>query len=181
MVISDGHKQGKSNQGKYMKQKIIEKSLKTLVCLQNQNSFQNLLFKILKINLTYSVELTKKQSVFFKLSKHYIQLYIVLHLECGTFHPGKPNVQILEDPKPHEVVEMVITDEILDNCIIATNSHGQEDAEFTKIFPNGISDGQKGGALIKGYLAIEWHLSLFVKGSLISIYYNNFYFRFINF
>ena len=54
---------------------------------------------------------------------------------------------------------MVITNEFLDNCITAANSNGEEDEEFTKISPQGISDDEKGRALLKGYLAIEWHLA----------------------
>ena len=56
---------------------------------------------------------------------------------------------------------MVITNEFLDNCIIATNSHREEDEEFITIFPQEISHNQKERALLKGYyLTIEWRLAL---------------------
>ena len=37
---------------------------------------------------------------------------------------------------------------------------GVQDEEFAKILPQGISDGAKGLALLKKYLATEWHLAL---------------------
>ena len=55
----------------------------------------------------------------------------------------------------HGAVEMVTTNEFLDNCITARNAHGEEDEGFTKIFPQGISEDEKGRALLKPYLANE--------------------------
>ena len=52
---------------------------------------------------------------------------------------------------------MVITNEFLDNFITATNAYGEEDEELAKIYSQGIFDDGKGQALLKGYLAIEWH------------------------
>ena len=57
--------------------------------------------------------------------------------------------------------EMVITNEFLDNCIIATNAHAEEKEVFTKILLQGISDTEKGLALVKRYLVIKRHLALF--------------------
>ena len=43
--------------------------------------------------------------------------YYFFILEYGTLSSGKPNVFLPENSKPHEVVEMVITNECLDDCI----------------------------------------------------------------
>ena len=79
---------------------------------------------------------------------------LFLILECGTFYSGTQNV-FLEGNSAHGAVEMVTTNEFLDNCITARNAHGEEDEGFTKIFPQGISEDEKGRALLKPYLANE--------------------------
>ena len=56
---------------------------------------------------------------------------------------GKWSVLLLGNLKPYQVVEMVITKEFLDNCITATNAHGEKNEKFTKIFAQGISDSEK--------------------------------------
>ena len=62
--------------------------------------------------------------------------------------------------KPHELVEKVITDKFLNTCVAATNAHREEDEEFTKLYPDDIPEDESGRALLKPYLAIEWHLLL---------------------
>ena len=64
-------------------------------------------------------------------------------LEYVTFHFGTQNV-FLEGNSAHGAVAMVTTNEFLDNCITARNAHWEEDEGFTKIFPQGISDDEKG-------------------------------------
>ena len=44
-------------------------------------------------------------------------------------------------------------------CIGATNEHATEDAEFQKRIGR-IETNEKGRAFLKGYFAIDWHLSL---------------------
>lgn len=56
--------------------------------------------------------------------------------------------------KPYEVVEIVIKNKFLDNCITQTNICGQEGEEFGKIFAQEISNGEKGWAFLKTYLEI---------------------------
>ena len=62
--------------------------------------------------------------------------------------------------KPRELVEKVNTDEFLNTCVAATNDHGEDDEEFTRIYLGGIPEDESGRALLKAYLAIEWYLSL---------------------
>ena len=62
--------------------------------------------------------------------------------------------------KPHEQVEKVITDEFQNTCVPATNAHGEDNEEFTRLYPDGIPEDESGRALLKACLAIEWHLSL---------------------
>ena len=69
--------------------------------------------------------------------------YYFFILEYGTLSSGKPNVFLPENSKPHEVVEMVITNEYLDDCITPTNPHKEEDEELSQIFPQGISNDEK--------------------------------------
>ena len=62
--------------------------------------------------------------------------------------------------KSHELVQKVITDQFLNTCVAATNAHDEDDEEFTRFYPDGILEDESGRALLKAYLAIEWHLSL---------------------
>ena len=81
-------------------------------------------------------------------------------VEYGSFQHGKPSAFLEHNTKSHELVEKVITDEFLNTCIAVTNAHGEDDEEFTRIYPDGIPEDEPGRALLKAYLAIECHLSL---------------------
>ena len=81
-------------------------------------------------------------------------------VEYGSFHHGKPSVFLEHNTKPHELVEKVITDEFLNTCNAATNAHGEDDEQFTRLYPDSIPKDESGRALLKEYLAIEWHLLL---------------------
>ena len=87
---------------------------------------------------------------------------MLLILEYGTFHSGKPNVFLSGNLKPHEVVEMVITNYVLDNCITATNAHWKEGEEFTKIFPQEIFDNEKKTSS-SGRIFGDWMTLSFVR------------------
>ena len=57
--------------------------------------------------------------------------------------------------KPHELVEKVTTDEFLNTCVAATNAHGEDDEECTRLYPDGILEDESGRAHLKAYLTIE--------------------------
>ena len=38
----------------------------------------------------------------------------------------------------------------------ATNAHGKDDEEFTRLYPDGIPEEESGCVLLKAYLAREW-------------------------
>ena len=81
-------------------------------------------------------------------------------VEYRSFHHGEPSIFWGQNTKPHELVEKVITDEFLNTCVAATNAHGEDNEEFTRLYPDGIPEDESGRALLRAYLAIEWHLSL---------------------
>ena len=73
----------------------------------------------------------------------------------GSFHHGEPSVFWEHNTKPHELVEKAITNEFLNTCVAATNAYGEDDEEFTRLYPDGIPEDESGRALLKAYLAIE--------------------------
>ena len=72
---------------------------------------------------------------------------------------GKPSSSIDRDSRPHDLVELVINDTFLDLCIDATNEHAVNDDSFRKNIGI-IEKNEKGRALLKGFLAVKWHLAL---------------------
>ena len=81
-------------------------------------------------------------------------------VEYRSFHHGEPSVFLEHNRKPHELVDKVITVEFLNTCVAATNNNGEDDEEFTRLYPDGIPEDESGCALLKAYLAIEWYLLL---------------------
>ena len=72
---------------------------------------------------------------------------------------GKQSSSIDRDSRPHDLVELVINDTFLDLCIDATNEHAVNDDSFRKNIGI-IEKNEKGRALLKGFLAVKWHLAL---------------------
>eukprot|EP00112_Aurelia_sp_Birch-Aquarium-sp1_P006772 Seg1740.6 transcript_id=Seg1740.6/GoldUCD/mRNA.D3Y31 product="hypothetical protein" protein_id=Seg1740.6/GoldUCD/D3Y31 len=72
---------------------------------------------------------------------------------------GSTNYDNDNDAKPHEIVEMILSDAFVDDCIDATNYHGQNDPKFQRRLGN-LEKNEKGRAFIRGFLAIKWHISL---------------------
>ncbi len=61
--------------------------------------------------------------------------------------------------KPHDIIEQIMDDEFIINCIDATNEHGEADETYvTKI--GAISRDEKGISFVRGFLAIKLHLKL---------------------
>ena len=81
-------------------------------------------------------------------------------VEYDSFHHGDPSVFLEHNTKPHELVKKVIKDEFLKTCVAATNAHGEDNEEYTRFYPDCIPEDESGRALLKAFLAIEWHLSL---------------------
>ena len=70
--------------------------------------------------------------------------------------PTQPYDDVIEPPN---IVEKVLDDEYLDNCIDAINNHAHDDASFQQTFGL-LLKNEKHRALLRGFRAIKWHLGL---------------------
>ena len=77
---------------------------------------------------------------------------------------GSANYDNDNDAKPHEIVETILSDAFIDDCIDATIYHGRNDPNFQKRLGN-LEKNEKGRAFIRGFLAIKWHISLVRYGN----------------
>ena len=82
-----------------------------------------------------------------------------IQADAASTEYGKPSSSIDRDSRPHDLVELVINDTFLDLCIDATNEHAVNDDSFRKNIGI-IEKNEKGRALLKGFLAVKWHLAL---------------------
>ena len=71
-------------------------------------------------------------------------------VEYGSFQHSQPSFFFFEhNRKPHELVKKVITDEFLKTCVAATNPHGEDDEEFTRLYLDDIPEDESGCALVR--------------------------------
>lgn len=74
--------------------------------------------------------------------------------ECGTsclvFDP---------DTAPNEIIEKIMDNTFILDCIAATNEHGAHDPKFVEKIGE-LSRDEKGICFVRGFIAIKWHLRL---------------------
>eukprot|EP00794_Sanderia_malayensis_P000684 gene684-biopygen1109 len=72
---------------------------------------------------------------------------------------GHVTVPFDEDTKPRDIVEAVMDEEFILNCIGATNEHREHDHNFVEKIGS-IPRKEKGIWFVRGFLAIKWHMKM---------------------
>ena len=88
------------------------------------------------------------------------RFYSALHLNTFFFLVSRDLlIYVTDNPYLKECFAKYGSLDFLDLCIEATNEHAAKDTSFIKKIGI-IEKSEKGRALMKGFLAVKWHLSL---------------------
>ncbi len=72
---------------------------------------------------------------------------------------GQPCFQFDRETKPNDIIEELLDDTFILNCINATNEHGHNDPNFIEKIGE-IPGDEKGIWFMRGFIAVKWHLRL---------------------
>ena len=72
---------------------------------------------------------------------------------------SRPSSAFEPDTKPNEIVEKIMDDSFILDCIAATNEHGANDPQFD-VNIGELPKDEKGIWFVKGFIAMKWHLRL---------------------
>ena len=77
----------------------------------------------------------------------------------GVPECSRPRLAFEPDTKPNEIVEKIMDDTFILECIAATSEHGANDPKFVEKIGE-LPRDEKGIWFTRGFIAMKWHLRL---------------------